>query len=158
MAKGMGNGFPVGGILVKRNTLPICKGMLGTTFGGNHLACTAVLSVLDVMKSEKLLENASKLGEMMREGLSIISGVKKVKGQGLMIGAEFDFPIKRLREILLYDQHLFTGNASNPNVLRLLPPLNIKEENVISFFGKLSRGLEQLRQETNEQERKLAHA
>ena len=153
MAKGMGNGFPVGGILVKRNTLDITKGMLGTTFGGNHLACTAVLSVLEVMKSEKLLANATKLGTMMREGLSILTEVKKVKGQGLMVGAEFDFPVKRLREILLYDQQLFTGNASNPNVLRLLPPLNISEENVADFFGKLTRGLELLKTEINETKR-----
>jgi len=147
MAKGMGNGFPVGGILIKRDTLPINKGMLGTTFGGNHLACTAVLSVLEVMKSENLLKNATDLGMMIREGLSTFSEVKRVKGQGLMVGAEFDFPVKRLREILLYEQQLFTGNASNPNVLRLLPPLNITEENVADFFGKLTRGLEQLKQE-----------
>ncbi|MGK0365916.1 MAG: acetylornithine/N-succinyldiaminopimelate aminotransferase [Saprospiraceae bacterium] len=157
MAKGMGNGFPVGGILVKRNTLNITKGMLGTTFGGNHLACTAVLSVLEVMKAEKLLDNATNLGAMMREGLSILKEVKQVKGQGLMVGAEFDFPVKRLREILLYDQRLFTGNASNPNVLRLLPPLNITEENVADFFGKLTRGLEQFKHEMYEQKRKLTH-
>ncbi len=153
MAKGMGNGFPVGGILIKRNTLDITKGMLGTTFGGNHLACTAVLSVLEVMKSENLLDNATELGAMMREGLSILTEVKKVKGQGLMVGAEFDFPVKRLREILLYDQQLFTGNASNPNVLRLLPPLNISEANVADFFGKLTRGLELLKAEINETKR-----
>ena len=157
MAKGMGNGFPVGGILIKRNTLKINKGMLGTTFGGNHLACTAALSVLDVIKSEKLLENATNSGTMMREGLSIFQEVKQVKGQGLMVGAEFDFPIKRLREILLYEQQLFTGNASNPNVLRLLPPLNITEANVTDFFGKLTRGLEQLKQEKYAQERGLIH-
>jgi acetylornithine aminotransferase len=157
MAKGMGNGFPVGGILIKRNTLKINKGMLGTTFGGNHLACTAALSVLDVIKSEKLLENATNLGTMMREGLSIFQEVKQVKGQGLMVGAEFDFPIKRLREILLYEQQLFTGNASNPNVLRLLPPLNITEANVTDFFGKLTRGLEQLKQEEYAQEMGLIH-
>lgn len=150
MAKGMGNGFPVGGILIKRNTLAITKGMLGTTFGGNHLACTAVLSVLEAIKSENLLENTTNMGAMMREGLSTLKEVKQVKGKGLMVGAEFDFPIKRLREILLYDQHLFTGNASNPNVLRLLPPLNITEENVADFFGKLTRGLEQFKNETHE--------
>jgi len=158
MAKGMGNGFPVGGILIKRNTLTITKGMLGTTFGGNHLACSAVLSVLDVMKSEKLLENVTHLGKMMQEGLSSFPEIKQVKGQGLMVGAEFDFPIKRLREILLYKQKLFTGNASNPNVLRLLPPLNITEADVTDFFGKLTRGLEQLKQEKYEQERELIHA
>jgi len=158
IAKGMGNGFPVGGILIKRNTLDVTKGMLGTTFGGNHLACTAVLSVLEVIKSEKLLKNATALGAMIREGLSIFKEVKQVKGQGLMVGAEFNFPIKRLREILLYEQQLFTGSASNPNVLRLLPPLNITEANVTDFFGKLTRGLEQFKQERYEQKRELTQA
>lgn len=128
MAKGMGNGFPVGGLLISPDFEPWI-GMLGTTFGGNHLACTAALAVLEVIEQEKLLENTVMVGSYLQRKLRVMPGVKEVRGAGLMIGVEFDFPIAALREQLLYDFRVFTG-ISGTHVLRILPALNVTKTEV----------------------------
>lgn len=141
MAKGMGNGFPIGGILIKKGAIEPWYGMLGTTFGGNHFACTACLAVLEVFEKENLIENAARVGEYLKNELSKIPEVKATKGKGLMCGAAFDFPIKEMRNQMVYEGHVFTGNAKLPNVLRILPPLNISEKEVDVFIGKLKEAL-----------------
>ena len=140
MAKGMGNGFPVGGILA-HSSIESKYGMLGTTFGGNHLACSASLAVLDVIKKEGLQENAKELGDYFTDFAKKISSVKKVKGRGLMLGLEFDFPVGPLRKELIYNQHIFTGRSSNKNLLRILPPLTIQKKHFDIFFQKLEEAL-----------------
>ncbi|MEX0608456.1 MAG: aminotransferase class III-fold pyridoxal phosphate-dependent enzyme [Balneolaceae bacterium] len=126
MAKGMGNGFPVGGVLIHPK-FKASHGMLGTTFGGNHLACAASLAVLEVMEQEKLMGNAGEMGAYLKLALQELPGVKEVRGFGLMIGVEFGSPIAEWRKKLLYEHHVFTGSSSDKNVLRLLPPLGIKQ-------------------------------
>ena len=121
VAKGIGNGFPMGGVLISPKFVPV-YGQLGTTFGGNHLACAAGIAVLDVMKQENLVENAAKVGAYLMEELKKFPKIKEVRGQGLMIGMEFDEPIKDIRRKLLFEQKVFTG-VSGTNVIRLLPPL-----------------------------------
>ena len=140
MAKGMGNGFPVGGILA-HSSIESKYGMLGTTFGGNHLACSASLAVLDVIKKEGLQEHAKELGNYFTGFAKKISSVKKVKGRGLMLGLEFDFPVGPLRKELIYNQHIFTGGSSNKNLLRILPPLTIQKKHFDIFFQKLEEAL-----------------
>ena len=140
MAKGMGNGFPVGGIITHPK-FEAKHGMLGTTFGGNHLACAAALAVLEVLENEKLIENAAIVGKYLIEQLEKIAQVKEVRGRGLMIGAEFDFPIAEIRKKLLYEQHVFTGSSSNKNTIRLLPPLNITHKEVDQFIHALKEVL-----------------
>jgi len=140
MAKGMGNGFPVGGILIDRN-IPPRYGMLGTTFGGNHLACAAAISVLDTIKKENLMHNAAEVSEYIREEAAKISEIKKIKGRGLMIGLEFDFEIAALRKELLFDFQVFTGASSNKKLLRILPPLNIQKKHFQVFFEALQQAL-----------------
>ncbi|WP_372920623.1 aspartate aminotransferase family protein, partial [Salegentibacter sp.] len=127
IAKGMGNGFPVGGVLIDKS-IKAKSGMLGTTFGGNHLACAAGISVLKVIEKENLLKNASELFEYVKEQAAEIPQIKKIKGRGLMIGLEFDFEIAQLRKELLYKYQIFTGASANKKLLRILPPLNIKKE------------------------------
>ncbi len=134
MAKGMGNGFPIGGILISPIFTPI-HGMLGTTFGGNHLACAAAIAVLDIMKDEKLTENANKVGEYLLSELKKIPQIKDVRGEGLMIGMEFDTPVKEIRSKLLFEQKVFTG-VSGTNVIRLLPPLCLSVEEANEFIQK----------------------
>lgn len=141
MAKGMGNGFPVGGLLIDPIKMPAKTGRLGTTFGGNHLACAAALAVLEVIKEENLVENAAVVGAYFKNQLQAVKGVKQVKGRGLMLGAEFDFSIAALRERLVYHDHVFTGTSSNPNLLRLLPPLTITTKEVDLFIDKLQASL-----------------
>lgn len=141
MAKGMGNGFPVGGILIHPK-FEAKHGLLGTTFGGNHLACAAALAVLEVMENEKLIKNARKTGEYLISKLEEIPQVKEIRGRGLMIGIEFDFPIAEIRSKLLYDKHIFTGSSSNKNTIRLLPPLNITKKEVDEFIQALKEVLE----------------
>jgi len=141
VAKGMGNGFPIGGVLIHPK-FEAKYGLLGTTFGGNHLACAAGLSVLEVLENENLLENATKVGAYLMAKLQELEGIKEVRGRGLMIGLEFDYPIKDLRKQLLFEEKLFTGSSSNPNVMRLLPPLNITEREADIFVGILSKVLE----------------
>lgn len=136
MAKGMGNGFPVGGILA-HPTIEVSMGALGTTFGGNHLACAASLSVLDVLEKEDLMEQVSIVSEYFKKRASSIEQVKAVKGRGLMLGLEFDFPVSELRKKLVYEYNIFTGSSKNPNLLRILPPLTIQQEHFDVFFNAL---------------------
>lgn len=136
IAKGMGNGFPVGGILIHKN-IEAKYGMLGTTFGGNHLACVATMAVLEVVEKENLIENAAALGAYFNQKATEIPQVKRVKGRGLMLGLEFDFEVAELRKRLIYNQHLFTGGAKDKHVLRILPALNISQTHLDVFFEKL---------------------
>ena len=139
MAKGMGNGFPVGGILIAPE-IEAFPGMLGTTYGGNHLACAACLGVLEVLESENLMANTQKMGAYLIERLSSFVGIQEIRGKGLMIGLEFSEPIAEMRKKLLYEQFIFTGSSSNPNTLRLLPPLTITQAQIDYFLD----GLEQV--------------
>jgi acetylornithine/N-succinyldiaminopimelate aminotransferase len=136
MAKGMGNGFPVGGILIHPQ-IKASYGLLGTTFGGNHLACTAVSTVLDVIEKEQLMDSAKAVSAHFLKRAQELPQVKNVKGRGLMLGLEFDFPIATLRKNILFNHHIFTGSAKNPNVIRILPPLTIKESHIDLFFDAL---------------------
>ena len=124
VAKGMGNGFPIGGVLIQPEIKP-WAGMLGTTFGGNHLACAAGIAVLDVMEEEKLVHNAEAVGKYIMKNLAEVSSDAQIRGKGLMIGIEVCFPVKELRQKLLHDYGIFTG-VSGHNIIRLLPPLNLK--------------------------------
>jgi len=133
IAKGMGNGFPVGGILI-HPSIKASFGLLGTTFGGNHLACAATLSVLEVLEEEKLMENAKTISAYFQEKAESLPNLKSIKGRGLMLGLEFDFPISDLRKKLIFDHHIFTGSAKNPNLLRILPPLTIQKKHIDAFF------------------------
>ena len=141
VAKGIANGFPMGAVLISPEFQPV-YGQLGTTFGGNHLACAAALAVLDVMEREKLVENANEVGEylisqlkqMQAEGNHIVD----VRGRGLMIGIELDVPHKAVREPLIYEEHVFTG-CSGTNMLRLLPPLCLSRQQADEFLGKLKK-------------------
>lgn len=132
MAKGMGNGFPVGGILVAPKFSPK-HGMLGTTFGGNQLACAAALAVLEVMEKENLLQNAEKNGNYLQEALKGIASLQNVRGKGLMIGFDLPDALKELRKSLLHKHHIFTGEAK-PNVVRLLPALSLKKDEIDAFL------------------------
>ena len=136
MAKGMGNGFPVGGILIK-NHINSSFGMLGTTFGGNHLACSAVLAVLKTLKDENLLENSIQMEKYFRDKISKISSVVRIKGRGLMLGIEFDFEAAQLRKNLIFKHKIFTGGSANKNLLRILPPLNINKSHIDILFNAL---------------------
>lgn len=124
MAKGIGNGFPMGAISIAPKIQPV-YGMLGTTFGGNPLACTAAIAVADVIKEENLIDNAKKMGDYLIAELRQLPGVKEVRGRGLMIGVELFAEAAPLRKKLIYDEHIFVGSAGNKNVFRLLPALNI---------------------------------
>ena len=134
MAKGIGNGFPMGGLLISPMFKPV-YGMLGTTFGGNHLACAAAIAVLEVMESENLVDNARNVGEYLMAELKKLPQIKQVRGRGLMIGLEFANPVKELRTRLLKEQHVFTG-VSGTNTLRLLPPLVISREIADEFLSR----------------------
>ncbi len=136
VAKGMGNGFPIGGILIAPH-LKASYGLLGTTFGGNHLACAAALAVLEVIEQEHLVAHARTLGDYLRTELLAHSGAEEIRGRGLMIGVKYDFPVKEVRDKLLTEHHIFVGNASDPTVLRLLPPLNITKAEVDVFLQAL---------------------
>ena len=138
MAKGMGNGFPIGGVLIANHIKP-WYGMLGTTFGGSHLACAAGIAVLDVIKKENLLANVNEISAYFKEEVKQLSGVKQVKGQGLMLGLEFDFEVGELRKKLIYNEKIFTGGAMNKNVLRILPPLNVRKEDIDVFIKALKK-------------------
>lgn len=139
VAKGIANGFPMSGVLVSPDFTPV-YGQLGTTFGGNHLACAAALAVLDVMEEEHLVDNAAQVGAYLMQELRKIPQIKEVRGRGLMIGLEFAEPIKALRSRLIYDEHVFTG-ASGTNVLRLLPPLCLTQAEADEFLACLKRQL-----------------
>lgn len=137
VAKGIGNGFPMGGVLISTKFKPV-YGQLGTTFGGNHLACAAAIAVLDVMKEEGLVENAAKVGAYLLEELKGFSAIKEVRGRGLMIGLEFAEPIKELRSRLLFEQKVFIG-VSGTNVIRLLPPLCLSMSEADDFLSRLHK-------------------
>ncbi len=145
VAKGMGNGFPIGGVLIHPK-FQAKYGMLGTTFGGNHLACAAGLAVLEVMEQENLIENAANVGHYLLNELNNFDGVREVRGQGLMIGMEFDFPTGDLRKHLLFEAHVFVGSASNANVVRLLPPLSLSKAEAALFLEKLEKSLVKIQQ------------
>lgn len=139
MAKGIANGYPMGGLIISPKIKPV-YGMLGTTFGGNHLGCAAALAVLDIFEKENLVENAKNVGEHLLTELKKIDGIKEVRGVGLMIGLEFENPIKDLRLRLLKEQHVFTG-ASGTNVIRLLPPLVLTIAQADEFIARLKKVL-----------------
>lgn len=140
-AKGIANGFPMGAVLISPEFAPV-YGQLGTTFGGNHLACAAALAVLDVMEQEELVENARQVGEYLMERLKELQQeqphIVDVRGRGLMIGVELDIPYKEVRNRLLFQEHCFTG-CSGTNVIRLLPPLSVSKEQADAFVEKLKR-------------------
>lgn len=138
-AKGIANGFPCGALLISPMFEPVL-GQLGTTFGGNHLACAAALAVMDVIEQENLVENAASVGSYLLEQLNSITGPAEVRGRGLMIGIEFDEPVKEIRQRLLFEKHIFTGVSSN-NVIRLLPPLCITGQDADRFLESYSQVL-----------------
>ncbi|WP_296148365.1 aminotransferase class III-fold pyridoxal phosphate-dependent enzyme [uncultured Flavobacterium sp.] len=143
MAKGMGNGFPIGGLLIS-DKFKASYGLLGTTFGGNHLACASAISVLEIIENEDLIENVNQQSVYFLDVISEIPEIKKVKGKGLMLGLEFDFDVTELRKNLIYEQFIFTGNASQKNLLRILPPLSITSNEINQFIGGLKNALKNL--------------
>jgi len=140
IAKGMGNGFPIGGVLIGAQ-FEASYGLLGTTFGGSHLACAAGIAVLDVIKKEDLLENAKFLGDYLAKAIKKLPGVEKVTGRGLMLGVFMKENGKELRSNLLHKHKVFTGGAGDPNILRLLPPLNITKEDCDKLITALTKEL-----------------
>lgn len=146
VAKGIGNGFPIGGILISPDFKPV-YGQLGTTFGGNHMACTAALAVLDVFENEGLVENAHLVGEYLMDELKQLqqrtTHIKEVRGKGLMVGVVFDIPQKDVRSKLIHEQHCFTG-CSSTDILRILPPLCLTRDNVDDFIQRLETVLNEL--------------
>jgi acetylornithine aminotransferase len=136
VAKGMGNGFPIAGVLIS-DKIDAKYGMLGTTFGGNHLACAAGISVLDILEEEKLIENVNKIYKYFLEEIKSIPQVEKVKGKGLMLGIEFDFEVGELRKKLIFDKQIFTGGSSNKKLLRILPPMDISKTQINIFINAL---------------------
>jgi len=138
----MGNGFPIGGILIATHIAPK-YGMLGTTFGGNHLACAAALAVVDVMENENLLANAASNGAYLIEALSQIPQLQNVRGRGLMIGFDVPDSIKDLKKVLLQEFKVFTGEAK-PNVIRLLPSLAISRAEIDIFLERLQKAIQSL--------------
>ncbi|MDP4269702.1 MAG: aminotransferase class III-fold pyridoxal phosphate-dependent enzyme [Bacteroidota bacterium] len=137
VAKGMGNGFPIGGVLISPMFTAV-HGQLGTTFGGNHLACAAAISVLDIMEEEKLIDNALEVGEYLMAKLKKFPQIKDVRGLGLMIGLEFEQPVKEIRSKLLFEQKVFTG-VTGTNVIRLLPPLCLTKAQTDIFLERFAR-------------------
>ncbi len=139
VAKGIANGYPMGGVLIAPQFKPV-YGQLGTTFGGNHLGCAAAMAVLDIMKDENLIANAEKVGNHLMENLKDLPGVKEIRGRGLMIGIEMEKPAKELRSRLIHDHHVFTG-ASGTNVIRLLPPLCLTIDEADEFINRFKQAL-----------------
>jgi acetylornithine aminotransferase len=139
VAKGIANGFPMGAVLIS----PMFRaehGMLGTTFGGNHLACAAAMSVLDILESERLIENAKRVGDFLNGALQEIPGIREVRGRGLMIGMEFEAPVREIRTKLLFEEKVFTGVAG-ANTIRLLPPLCLAQAEAEDFLMRLRKAL-----------------
>ena len=141
-AKGMGNGFPIGGVLISPE-FEAWHGMLGTTYGGNYLACAAGIAVLDVIKSQKLVNNALEVGTYLMTELAKFDAIKEIRGKGLMIGIEFEQEIAPIRKKLLFEKKVFTG-VSGKHIIRLLPPLNLKKENATIFLQKFKEVLDEL--------------
>ncbi len=144
-AKGMGNGFPIGGVLISPK-FQASYGLLGTTFGGSHLACAAGIAVLDVMEAKNLIENTNKVSEYFFEAIKVIPEIIKVKGRGLMLGVEFDFDVSALRKKMIIEKYIFTGGANNKNLLRILPPLTITTDAIDNFIKALQESLAELNQ------------
>lgn len=134
VAKGIANGFPMGAVLISPEFTPV-YGQLGTTFGGNHLACAAAIAVLEVIEEEHLVENAEAVGDYLIAKLKEIPGIKEIRGRGLMIGIEMEEPVKELRKRLIFDKHIFTG-ASGTNTIRLLPPLCLSKAQADEFINR----------------------
>jgi acetylornithine aminotransferase len=147
MAKGMGNGFPVAGILIAPYLKPKF-GMLGTTFGGNHLACAAALAVLEVIEEEKLMRNAKSTGEFLTSRLKKIKGLKNVRGKGLIIGFDVDGQLNELKKNLLFNQQVFTGDAK-PNTIRLLPSLALRKKEAEEFLESLEEEINNMVSSSN---------
>ncbi|MEL7833936.1 aspartate aminotransferase family protein [Fodinibius sp. Rm-B-1B1-1] len=142
VAKGMGNGFPVAGTILSPD-FKAKHGRLGSTFGGNHLACAASIAVLEVLENEQMICNAATIGAKLINDLSKLPEVKEVRGRGLMIGIEFPFEIKEIRQQLINQEQVITGVSSNPNVLRLLPPLGIHNQEIDQFMNAIKNVLNQ---------------
>jgi len=143
MAKGMGNGFPIGGVLIAPHIKPK-HGMLGTTFGGNHLACAAALAVLEVIEKENLIEMAKQRGMYVKNRLKTVDGIENIRGRGLMIGFDVPPALKDLRKNLLFKHNIFTGE-SKPNVIRLLPSLAVNRKQVDEFIEALQEEIAELK-------------
>ncbi len=137
VAKGIANGFPMGGVLISPKFKPV-YGQLGTTFGGNHLACATAIAVLDIFEEEELVDNAAVVGTYLLESLRGLPGIKEVRGIGLMIGIELEFPAKELRRRLIFDEHVFTG-AAGTHIVRLLPPLSLTMAEAEEFMIRFKR-------------------
>jgi acetylornithine aminotransferase len=140
IAKGMGNGFPIGGILIHPE-IKASFGLLGTTFGGNHLACAAALTVLDIIENENLMQNAKDMEHYFIEKAKKLPQLKSIKGRGLMLGLEFDFNVSELRKKLIHTHKIFTGSAKNPNLIRILPPLTVQKKHIDVLFEALQKEL-----------------
>lgn len=138
VAKGMGNGYPIAGVLI-HESIKASFGMLGTTFGGNHLGCAAGLAVLEIIEEEGLIKNVNDVSDYFITQAKKLVAVKNIKGKGLMIGLEFDFEVGELRKKLIYEEHIFTGGAMNKNLLRILPPLNITTKEIDVFITALKK-------------------
>ncbi len=147
MAKGMGNGFPIGGVLISKDIKPK-HGLIGTTFGGNHLACAAALGVLEVMEEDDLIRHAAQVGEYLMQEVTGMPGVIEVRGKGLMVGVEFDHSIAEFRKQLVFKERVFTGSSADPNVLRLLPPLTINTDQVDQLVEKMRSVLRSISDKT----------
>lgn len=148
VAKGIANGFPVGAVLISPE-IPAKHKMLGTTFGGNHLACAASIAVLDVIKDEKLVEKSHENGTYLIEKLKNISQIKEVRGKGLLIGIDFDFPASKVSKILREEFKIFVGSATNPHTMRLLPPLTISTAEIDRFVDALEKSLQSVESSLN---------
>ncbi|MDG2396101.1 MAG: aminotransferase class III-fold pyridoxal phosphate-dependent enzyme [Flavobacteriaceae bacterium] len=144
MGKGMGNGFPVSGILINK-VIKSNHGMLGTTFGGNHLACAASIAVLNEIKNKDLQKKSKILGNYFINEAKKIKEIKKIKGRGLMLGIEFEFEVNSLRKNLIYNYKIFTGGSSNKFLLRLLPPLTVKKTHLDYFFKSLKKAINDIK-------------
>ncbi|MBB6459235.1 aspartate aminotransferase family protein [Flammeovirga kamogawensis] len=145
MAKGMGNGFPIGGVFISPK-FEASYGMLGTTFGGNHLACAAGIAVLDVLAKENLIEKSVVLGEWIVEQLKDNPSIKEIRGKGLMLGIEMNEAVAPMRKQLLFDHKIFTGASSNKNTIRLLPPLTLTQEQAQLFVDAFNAVTKELAQ------------
>lgn len=140
VAKGMGNGFPIGGVLIHPD-IAGSHGMLGTTFGGNQLACAAALAVLEILEKEQLQANVNSVSQKLIDGLQELPGILRIKGMGLMLGVELPYPVKEMRHKLLHQHHIFTGSSNNPNLIRILPPLTISWDEIEPFLHALKAEL-----------------
>lgn len=145
MAKGMGNGFPIAGVLVHESWIESEYGMLGTTFGGNHLACAAGIAVLEIIQKEDLISNARKMGEYLAQRLNESFSDSTIHGRGLMLGVEFPQSTAELRNALWYQENVCVGSSSNPNIMRVLPPLNINKSQIDHFIASLTNAYQSIK-------------